>query len=125
LAQISCQYSVYVFFLPINEVVLKFWNEANSYVTSLLPRHNSMELDNSSNVSKEGTNGSLSPSKVGSTLMTTNFTCKMRRHRAYFTPEEVATLSQKQGTGTSQDTQEKMRQLACTFMEAVGQRMGL
>ena len=36
-------------------------------------------------------------------------------------------LSQKQGAGAgaSLDTQEKMRQLACTFMEAVGQRMGL
>jgi hypothetical protein len=84
-----------------------------------------MELDKPSNTSKEVTNGSLSPSKVGATSTTTNFTSKMRRHRAYFTPEEVATLSQKQGTGTSQDGQEKMRQLACTFMEAVGQRMGL
>lgn len=84
-----------------------------------------MDIDNSSNLSKEGTNGALPPSTFGSTSATTNFSSKMRRHRAYFTPEEVATLSQKQGTGTSQDTQEKMRQLACTFMEAVGQRMGL
>ena len=83
----------------------------------------SMEVDKPSNPSKEGTNGS--PTTPNAPLTTTNFTSKMRRHRAYFTPEEVATLSQKQGTGASQDTQEKMRQLACTFMEAIGQRMGL
>ncbi|KIM25752.1 hypothetical protein M408DRAFT_73915 [Serendipita vermifera MAFF 305830] len=83
-----------------------------------------MEVEKPSNPVNEGTNGSLIPPNAGSSSTSSTVTSKTRRHRAYFTPEEVSLLSQKQGTGASQDTQEKMRQLACTFMEAVGQRMG-
>jgi hypothetical protein len=50
-----------------------------------------------------------------------------RRHRPYFTPEEVAILSEKQrgGPTVSEGYEDRIRQQACGFMEAVGLRMGL
>lgn len=84
-----------------------------------------MEVEKSSNLSKEESNGSVPFVNASSIPTSSSVSSRTRRHRAYFTPEEVTHLGQKQGTGASLDSQEKMRQLACTFMEAVGQRMGL
>ena len=52
---------------------------------------------------------------------------RTRRHRPYFTPEEVAILSEKQrgGPTVSEGYEDRIRQQACGFMEAVGLRMGL
>ncbi|KAG8820713.1 hypothetical protein FRC19_008660 [Serendipita sp. 401] len=45
-------------------------------------------------------------------------------YRKYFGPGEVASMSLKQRGNVSEDAQEKTRQMACTFIEAVGLRMG-
>jgi hypothetical protein len=52
---------------------------------------------------------------------------RTRRHRPYFTAEEVTTLSEKQrgGPTVSEGYEDRIRQQACSFMEAVGLRMGL
>ncbi|KAI0031078.1 cyclin-like protein [Vararia minispora EC-137] len=46
------------------------------------------------------------------------------RHHPYFTPDEVDFLSEKQRGKLSTTQEEKARQQACAFMEAVGSRIG-
>ncbi|KAK7056895.1 RNA polymerase II C-terminal domain kinase beta subunit [Paramarasmius palmivorus] len=45
-------------------------------------------------------------------------------HRPYFTPTEVEVLSEKQRGKMNATQEEKVRQLACAFLEAMGSRIG-
>ncbi|PVF94646.1 cyclin-like protein [Serendipita vermifera] len=83
-----------------------------------------MDLDGQSNGVKESSHASPSISKPGNPSSSLQATSKTRAYRPYFTHEEVTSLSIKQRTGGSEETQEKARQLACSFIEAVGNRMG-
>lgn len=48
-----------------------------------------------------------------------------RYHHPYFTPAEVEALSEKQRGKLSVTQEEKARQSACGFLEAMGARIGL
>ena len=48
-----------------------------------------------------------------------------KRHHPYFTPLEVEMLSEKQRGKMSTTQEEKARQQACGFIEAVGLKIGL
>lgn len=50
---------------------------------------------------------------------------KTKFHHPYFTPHEVEALSTKQRGKLSTSQEEKQRQQACSFIEAVGGRIGL
>jgi hypothetical protein len=84
-----------------------------------------MDVDGQSNGLKEPLNSSSSTNKPGNSSSGPLATTKTRAYRPYFTHEEVTSMSIKQRTGGSEETQEKARQLACSFIEAVGNRMGL
>jgi hypothetical protein len=84
-----------------------------------------MEVDEHLKPEKEMTNGSESPPKSSINPVTIVPNSKTRRYRPYFTVEDLVVLSQKQRGAMSEDSQEKTRQLACSFMEAIGLRMGL
>ena len=84
-----------------------------------------MEVNEHPKLEKEMTNGSESPSKSSTNSVAIVPNSKTRRYRPYFTVEDVVNLSQKQRGAMSEDSQEKTRQLACSFMEAIGLRMGL
>ncbi|CAK5269903.1 unnamed protein product [Mycena citricolor] len=45
-------------------------------------------------------------------------------HHPYFTPDEVSYLSEKQRGKFSETQEERVRQSACTFLEALGSRIG-
>ncbi|KAI0043185.1 hypothetical protein FA95DRAFT_440387 [Auriscalpium vulgare] len=47
-----------------------------------------------------------------------------KHHRPYFTPSEVDKLSERQRGKLSINQEEKTRQQACGFIEAVGARIG-
>lgn len=47
------------------------------------------------------------------------------QHHPYFTPDEIEHLSEKQRGKLSTTQEEKARQQACAFMEAVGSKIGL
>jgi hypothetical protein len=47
------------------------------------------------------------------------------QHHPYFTQEEVESLSEKQRGKLSTTQEDKARQQACAFIEAVGSRIGL
>lgn len=81
-----------------------------------------MDLDETPKIEKETTNGS-NPLSILSGAVVPN--SKTRNYRPYFTVEDVNSLGQKQRGGMSEDSQEKTRQLACSFIEAIGLRMGL
>ena len=83
-----------------------------------------MEVNEHPKLEKGMTNGSESPPKSTNPAATVP-NSKTRRYRPYFTVEDVGNLSQKQRGAMSEDSQEKTRQLACNFMEAIGLRMGL
>ncbi|KAG8808503.1 hypothetical protein FRC17_003924, partial [Serendipita sp. 399] len=51
-------------------------------------------------------------------------TSTIKVYRKYFGPGEVASMGLKQRGNVSEDAQEKTRQMACTFIESVGLRMG-
>ena len=46
-------------------------------------------------------------------------------HHPYFTPAEVESLSEKQRGKLSATQEDKVRQNACGFLEALGARIGL
>jgi CTD kinase subunit beta len=48
-----------------------------------------------------------------------------RFHHPYFTAQEIVSLSDKQRGKLSVTQEDKVRQQACTFAEAVGARIGL
>lgn len=48
-----------------------------------------------------------------------------KHHHPYFTPAEVELLSEKQRGKLSVTQEERVRQQACTFIEALGSRVGL
>jgi CTD kinase subunit beta len=48
-----------------------------------------------------------------------------KHHHPYFTPAEIEYLSEKQRGKLSVTQEEKVRQNACGFLEAVGARIGL
>lgn len=50
---------------------------------------------------------------------------RLKVYRPYFTPQEVERLSAKQRGKLSVSREEKGRQQACTFIDAVGTRCGL
>jgi CTD kinase subunit beta len=52
-------------------------------------------------------------------------TITARYHHPYYTAVEIETLSEKQRGKRSLHQEEKERQQACAFIEAVGSRMGL
>lgn len=49
----------------------------------------------------------------------------MKTYKQYFTPQEVYALSAKQRGKMSTAKEDRSRQVACGFINAVGQRMGL
>lgn len=67
-------------------------------------------------VMESGHNAPQSPSQLPAS--------NIRYHHPYFSPEEVEYLSEKQRGKTSVN-QEKLRQQACGFIEAVGVKIGL
>lgn len=85
--------------------------------------HRSMEVDQPPG---QGTPGVPSESQKERSPSPVSF-ARTRRHRPYFTPEEVTILSEKQrgGPTVSEGYEDRIRQQACGFMEAVGLRMGL
>jgi CTD kinase subunit beta len=52
-------------------------------------------------------------------------TSSSKYHHPYFTPAEVEYLSEKQRGKLSATQEEKTRQQACAFLEAVGAKIGL
>ncbi|CCA67665.1 hypothetical protein PIIN_01493 [Serendipita indica DSM 11827] len=70
--------------------------------------------------------GNVTPTSPQSSLSASAplISSKTRKYSSYFEPGEIAAMSAKQRAGISEDSQEKMRQLACTFIETIGQRMG-
>ena len=52
-------------------------------------------------------------------------TAKTKEHYPYFTPDEVSYLSEKQRGKISETQEERLRQQACAFIEAIGSKMGL
>lgn len=49
----------------------------------------------------------------------------VKYHLPYFTPDEVEHMSQRQRGKLSASQEEKQRQQACGFIEAVGSKIGL
>ena len=49
----------------------------------------------------------------------------LKHHHPYFTPAEIDYLSEKQRGKLTATQEEKVRQSACGFLEAVGGRIGL
>ena len=50
---------------------------------------------------------------------------RVKYHHPYFSPAEVEYLSEKQRGKLSNQNQEKLKQQACSFIEAVGTKIGL
>lgn len=59
------------------------------------------------------------------TMTTASGSLHVKRYRPYFTPEEVERLSSKQRGKLSVAREERARQQACGFLDAVGVRCGL
>ena len=49
----------------------------------------------------------------------------VKLHKPYFTPQQIQDLSEKTRGKLSLSQEEKARQHACTFIEAVGAKIGL
>jgi CTD kinase subunit beta len=52
-------------------------------------------------------------------------TSRTQHYRPYFSEEEVQQLSEKQRGKLSQTQEERARQQACAFIDAIGARLGL
>jgi len=72
------------------------------------------------NISQPGTS---SNSRAQSPILA--FNAQTKYYKPYFTPSEIEYLSEKQRGKQSATQEEKTRQSACTFIEAMGARIGL
>jgi CTD kinase subunit beta len=68
------------------------------------------------------------PSQVGSSSTSGSSLSQaslVKRHRAYFTQNEIAYMTEKQRGKLTAKAEDKQRQTACAFAESVGGRLGL
>lgn len=100
--------------------------------------HNPAHGSNAANESRQpedglpgGTNGHRSVPALGAATTTTTITptpaptSSVKHFRPYFTPAEIVRMSAKQRGKLSVSREERVRQQACGFIDAVGARCGL